>query len=101
MGKNISEFRADELGIRPRPFLENIFLEKFLEKNNFLEKFLRNSRNNNRNSNQVFYTFGILVKCLLKFKQNWHLLKLMMKYYQKLAEFGKIWGKTCQQTLKT
>jgi hypothetical protein len=31
-------------GGRLRPFLKNIFLEKFLEKNNFLEKFSRNSR---------------------------------------------------------
>jgi hypothetical protein len=30
--------------IRLRPFLENIFLEKFREKNNFLEKCSRNSR---------------------------------------------------------
>jgi hypothetical protein len=29
---------------RLRPFLENIFLKKFLEKNYFLEKFTRNSR---------------------------------------------------------
>jgi hypothetical protein len=34
--------------IRLRPFLENIFLEKFLEKNNFLEKFSRNSRKKNQ-----------------------------------------------------
>jgi hypothetical protein len=79
-----------------RPFLENIFLEKFLE------KFSRNSRNNNRNSNQVFfYTLVFwLLKWHLKFKQNWHLLKLMMKYYQKWAEFGKIWGKTNSKNVK-
>jgi hypothetical protein len=42
---------------RLRPFLENIFLKKCLEKNNFLEKFSRNSRNNNQNSNQVILYF--------------------------------------------
>jgi hypothetical protein len=33
-----------KVDIRLRPFLENIFLQKFLKKNNFLEKFSRNSR---------------------------------------------------------
>jgi hypothetical protein len=42
---------------RLRQFLENIFLEKFLEKNNFLEKFSRNSR---KKIEIQFNTFDIL-----------------------------------------
>jgi hypothetical protein len=41
---------------RLRPFLENIYLEKFIEKNNFLEKFEKK----NPNPNWFFYTFVIL-----------------------------------------
>jgi hypothetical protein len=43
--------------VRLRPFLENIFLEKFLEKNNFLEKF---ERKKIEIQISFFYTFGIL-----------------------------------------
>jgi hypothetical protein len=43
--------------VRLRPFLENIFLEKFLEKNNFLEKF---ERKKFEIQISFFYTFGIL-----------------------------------------
>jgi hypothetical protein len=69
-GTKLGAFKYDQLGVigkikdvimyrvfrtlhdmfRLRPFLENIFLEKFLEKINFLEKFSRNSRKKNRNS---------------------------------------------------
>jgi hypothetical protein len=60
LARHFKTEQPTEIMARLRPFVENIFLEKFLEKNKFLEKFSRNSSNNNRNSNQVFYTFGIL-----------------------------------------
>jgi hypothetical protein len=46
--------------IRLRPFLKNIFLDKFFEKKLFLEKFLRNSRKKIEIQISFFYTFGIL-----------------------------------------
>jgi hypothetical protein len=58
---------------RLRPFLENIFLVKFLEKNNFLEKFSRNSRKKSKFKLVFFYTFGILTT------------KMTTKMYTKLA----------------
>jgi hypothetical protein len=67
---------------RLRPFLENIFLEKFL-----------------KTKNQISF-FILLVFWLLKCIQNWHLLKLMMKYYQKWSEFRKNWAPNLS-TLKT
>jgi hypothetical protein len=58
---------------RLRPFLKNIFLENFLEKNNFLEKFSRNSRKKIEIQISFFYTFGILTT------------KMTTKVYTKLA----------------
>jgi hypothetical protein len=71
------------VGTRLRPFLENIFLEKFLEKYNFLEKFSRNSRRKKSKFKLVFfYTFGILTtKMYTKLAS----IEIMMKYYQNIA----------------
>jgi hypothetical protein len=66
---NIEQWGSDRL----RPFLENIFLEKFLEKNNFLEKFSRNSRKKNEIQISFFNTFSILTT------------KMTTKMYTKLA----------------
>jgi hypothetical protein len=38
-GLNRTQPELGSIGSRLRPFLENIFLEKFLKKNNFLKKF--------------------------------------------------------------
>jgi hypothetical protein len=51
---------------RLRPFLENIFLEKFLEKNYFLDKYIEIQI-------RFFFTFGILTT------------KMTTKMYTKLA----------------
>jgi hypothetical protein len=37
--KKLNEKQFSRVKARLRPFLENIFLKKYLEKNNFLEKF--------------------------------------------------------------
>jgi hypothetical protein len=63
----------DSIGSRLCPFLENNFLEKFLEKNKFLKKLSRNSRKKKSKFKLVFYTFGILTA------------KMTTKMYTKLA----------------
>jgi hypothetical protein len=49
----------DSVISRLRPFLENIFLEKFLEKNSFLEKFEKKKNKSKSKFKLVFYSFGI------------------------------------------